>query len=212
MLRRASFLLGCLLLVFIAETTSEHVPFPFITTAPPPKFEVRFRRNVNDEPLWLYKGDDINRAPATGDHPYLPPYIDDVKLDPSTRYARSVDSPSAKRGGGSHSTSSSRGSTGPTHPGYNRRNARSLHTPTIFNSPSPTIPKPYDHIFPGPRLPTYERHARDIQMNPLQKPTHYDITIPGWNPNARVQPWQKIRVRTGRDIHDIDSSEDSIDL
>nr|P85211.1 RecName: Full=Lebocin-like anionic peptide 1 [Galleria mellonella] len=40
-----------------------------------------------DEPLWLYKGDNIERAPTTADHPILPSIIDDVKLDPNRRYA-----------------------------------------------------------------------------------------------------------------------------
>ncbi|CAG9783844.1 unnamed protein product [Diatraea saccharalis] len=218
MLRGTSILLGCVLLVFIAESSSQRItPAVYRRPLPPPSppKTIRARRDINEEPLWLYKGDDINRAPATGDHPYLPPYIDDIKLDPNTRYTRSVDSPSAKRGGGSHSTSSSSRNTGPNHPGYNRRNARSIHTPSPFTVPSPTFPRPTNPFprpeLPGPRpiFPVYARHARDVQLSgPLQKPTHYDITFTGFNPNARVQPWQKVKVRTGRDIHeDIDEDE-----
>ncbi|CAH2073696.1 unnamed protein product, partial [Iphiclides podalirius] len=108
----------------IAEMSCQRIIYP--TYRPPPSRPVIIRtarRAGNDEPLWLYKGDDAPRAPSTGDHPYLPPYIDDIKLDPHTRTARSFDSRSSKHSGGSHSTSSGSRDTGATHPGYNRRNA-----------------------------------------------------------------------------------------
>ncbi|GBP14419.1 Lebocin-4 [Eumeta japonica] len=110
------------------------------TYRPPPSTGpiIRTVRSVND---------------AHVETPTLPPYIDDIRMDPNRRYARSadpdveetqfegeydveqnhksrfvrsLDSPSAKRGGGSHTTSQSSRNTGATHPGYNRRNARSL--------------------------------------------------------------------------------------
>ncbi|XP_063821872.1 lebocin-4-like [Ostrinia nubilalis] len=190
--------LAAVLLAFVAESSAQRFIQPTYRPPPqrPPKI-YRLRRDAG-EPLWLYQGDDVQRAPATGDHPYLPPNIDDIHLDPNTRYARSVDSPSAKRGGGSHSTSSGSRDTGATHPGYNRRNARSIRFDPISPLPSPTFPKPFDPFNPRPVSPTrpfplYARSRRDIQFP--QKPKHHDIVLTGWNPNARVQPWQKIRVR-----------------
>lgn len=53
----------------------------------------RFAREAGDEPQWLYKDDNIDRAPATGDHPFLPQYIDGIKLDPNSRYARDIQNP-----------------------------------------------------------------------------------------------------------------------
>lgn len=196
MFRTTSLLAGVLLVVF-AECSAQFI----LPTYRPPRTTPRIYRVRRDvgEPQWLYKGEDVQRAPATGDHPYLPPHIDDIKLDPDTRYARSVDSPSAKRGGGSHSTSSGSRDTGATHPGYNRRNARSLHIPPThplhFPPPTPTFPRPVNPFNPRPAgKPTLiARAKRDIQFP--QKPKHHDIVLPGWNPNARVQPWQKIRVR-----------------
>ncbi|CAG4989104.1 unnamed protein product [Parnassius apollo] len=112
--------------VIITETSCQRPHIILPTYRPPPQRPIIIRtvREVkNDEPLWLYKGDNIERAPATGDHPYLPPYIDDIRLDPHTRTARSFDSRSSKHSGGSHTTSNGDRGTGPTHPGYNRRNA-----------------------------------------------------------------------------------------
>lgn len=188
-MRRLSCLSLAVLLVVVAECSAQFI----LPTYRPPRTTPRIYRVRRDvgEPQWLYKGDDVQRAPATGDHPYLPPHIDDVKMDPNRRYARSVDSPSAKRGGGSHSTSSSSRDTGATHPGYNRRNARSVHRPVIGPSPFPRPSSPFN---PNPiPKPTIARGKRDIQFP--QKPKHIDIVLPGWNPNAKVQPWQKIRVR-----------------
>ncbi|XP_038215592.1 lebocin-4-like [Zerene cesonia] len=134
------------LAVLLAEVTGQRIILP--TYRPPPKRPVIIR-TVRDtgveEPKWLYEGD-IPRAPATGDHPYLPSYIDDIRLDPNTRVARSLDSPSGKRyGGGSHTSSRGR-DTGATHPGYNRRNARDIKIP---RNPFPTLP-PFN---PRVRLP-----------------------------------------------------------
>lgn len=94
------------------------------TYRPPPKRPIIRRvRDADQEPLWLNKDDNSPRAPASSDHPVLPSYIDDVKLDQHQRYARSVDSPSARRSSGSGTRSTSSHNTGRTHPGYNRRNA-----------------------------------------------------------------------------------------
>ncbi|CAG9585315.1 unnamed protein product [Danaus chrysippus] len=115
------------MLVLVADTLCQRIIHP--TWRPPPRRPVIIRtaRSVsNEEPLWLYKGDDVIRAPPSGDHPVLPSIIDDINLDPNRRYARSVDSPSAKRSGGSHSSPSRNHDTGRTHPGYNRRNARDV--------------------------------------------------------------------------------------
>nr|ACB45566.1 lebocin-like protein [Antheraea pernyi] len=116
--------------LLVVDTTcwSRDLPVIYPTYRPyhtlPPVI-MRAKRSADDEPLWLFKGDDIPRAPATGDHPVLPSIIDDIKLDPNTRYARSLSTPSKYRGG-SHTISNSKQSTGPTHPGYNRRRVRSV--------------------------------------------------------------------------------------
>ncbi|KAJ8705301.1 hypothetical protein PYW07_011128 [Mythimna separata] len=138
--------LSVLAVFLIAESTCQTYKPP--PTKPP---TWRFRREAGDEPLWLYQGDNIERAPSTADHPSLPSIIDDVKLDPNTRTARSLSTPRASRGGGSRPTSSR--DTGPTHPGYNRRNARSLPRLRLpgHKSPLPTTP-PFN---PRPRYPIY---------------------------------------------------------
>ncbi|KPI91575.1 Lebocin-1/2 [Papilio xuthus] len=158
------------------------------TYRPPPQRPViRTARQVNDEPLWLYRGDDVIKAPSTGEHPYLPPYIDDIKLDPNIRVARSFDSRSSKHSGGSHSTSSGSRDTGATHPGYNRRNARSIQTPPLFPTLSPTRP----HY-----VPIYVRSPRDIQFQGFKKPTYHDVVIPNWNPNVKTDPRQILRIKS----------------
>ncbi|XP_045782581.1 uncharacterized protein LOC123879087 [Maniola jurtina] len=112
-----------LLLVCIDYALSQR--FIRLTYRPPPRrYIIRRVRDVSDqEPLWLNQDSNHPRAPTSGDNPVLPPYIDDVKVYPNRRYARSVDSPSARRSRGSSSKSSRSHDTGRTHPGYNRRNA-----------------------------------------------------------------------------------------
>nr|WJG69178.1 lebocin 2 [Dioryctria sylvestrella] len=188
------FVLGVFLVV---ESSCQRFIQP--TFKPPPQRPViirRLRAAGDDEPQWLYKGDNIDRAPSTADHPFLPRIIDDVKLDPNRRYARSVDSPSAKRGGGSHSTSSGSRNTGATHPGYNRRNARDIKhiIPEHYTLP-PFFPKPQDPLIdPRPLTPIYanRRVARDIQFPGMKKPSHRDVIIPNWNPNVRTNPWERL--------------------
>lgn len=190
-------LLGAILIV---EASCQRYILP---TYRPPRTSrpiIRTVRETNDEPLWLYKGDDVQRAPATGDHPYLPRVIDDVHLDQNKRYARSVDSPSAKRGGGSHRTSSSSRNTGSTHPGYNRRNARSTDCCDNRDSIRPHQPSPFNPFGPAPhdnsRGNINDRKIRDISLQQaLKKPSHHDVIIPNWNPNARIKPWQTIGVK-----------------
>ncbi|KAJ2952667.1 hypothetical protein O0L34_g7005 [Tuta absoluta] len=167
-------------------------------------------REANDEPLWLWQGEDIERAPSTADHPILPSVIDDVQLDPHRRYARSRDSPSAKSYSGGRSSSGNRGDTGPTHPGNNRRNARSIRH-SSFDDPwpqpwRPRVPKPYDPFNPRPGRPSgpypiYARSTRDIQFPGMKKPSHRDVIIPNWNPNVRTNPWNSLgRRRNTRSI------------
>ncbi|CAH2086327.1 unnamed protein product [Euphydryas editha] len=138
-------LIALVLAIFVVDTFCQRIIYP---TYRPPVTRRPIIRTVRDtgdrEPLWLYQGD-LPRAPTSGDHPVLPTYIDDIKLDPNTRYARSVDSPSAKRSGGSQRTSSGSRDTGATHPGYNRRNTRSIR---------PSAPRPGPrNPFPQPRRP-----------------------------------------------------------
>ncbi|XP_013188814.2 lebocin-4-like [Amyelois transitella] len=195
MLKLVLFVLGVFL---VAESSCQRFVQP--TFRPPPRKPILIRKvraASDDEPLWLYKGDNIDRAPSSADHPFLPQFTDDVKLDPNRRYARSLDSPSAKRGGGSHSTSSGSRDTGATHPGHNRRNARSIRLPEQFTLP-PFFPKPPRPITDTKPFPIYARVTRDIQLPGVRKPSHRDVIIPNWNPNVRTNPWQRFGVSKNR--------------
>ncbi|KAI5636321.1 hypothetical protein NE865_10987 [Phthorimaea operculella] len=177
---------------------------PTFRPSPHRPMVMRTVREANDEPQWLWQGEDVQRAPSTADHPFLPSDIDDVKLDPHRRYARSKDSPSAKGYGGGRSSSGNRGDTGPTHPGHNRRNARSIRR-SSFDDPwpqpwRPRVPKPYDPFNPRPGhprrpLPIYARSTRDIQFPGIKKPSHRDVIIPNWNPHVRTNPWNSLGGR-----------------
>ncbi|XP_039747043.1 lebocin-4-like [Pararge aegeria] len=81
------------LAVYVDYALSQRFILP--TYRPPPRRPVLRRiRDVGDqEPLWLNEDNNIPRAPATGDHPVLPSYIDDMKLDPNRRYVRDVSYP-----------------------------------------------------------------------------------------------------------------------
>lgn len=82
------------LLFLIEESTCQRPHIIYPTYRPPPQRPppIRTVREARDDkPMWIYQGDNIPRAPASGDHPFLPSYIDDVKQDPNRRYARSVD-------------------------------------------------------------------------------------------------------------------------
>ncbi|XP_022835941.1 lebocin-4-like [Spodoptera litura] len=140
--------LSVLAVFLIAESACQLIIRPTYRPPPPPRRPVimRARRDAGDEPLWLYQGD-VPKAPSSADHPVLPSIIDDVRMDPNRRTARSLSTPSHVSHGGGSRRSSSR-DTGPTHPGYNRRNARSLHLPD-YKFPLPTLP-PFN---PRPRYP-----------------------------------------------------------
>lgn len=189
-------LLGAILIV---EASCQHYILP---TYRPPKTRTPIIRTVRETNDVKYKGDDVHEVPASI-HPAVPSVIEDSRLlDQNKRYARSLDSPSAKRGGGSHKTTSGSRNTGPTHPGYNRRNARSadLSRSNIGDSVWPPQPSPYNPYGPGPRdnsrNPNNDRKVRDISLQEaFKKPTHRDVIIPNWNPNARIKPWQTIGVR-----------------
>ncbi|XP_049866657.1 lebocin-4-like [Pectinophora gossypiella] len=197
------------------RTPTKYYPTIIQPTYRPPVTRGPIIRTVrearDDEPLWLWNGDDIDRAPATGDHPVLPSVIDDINLDSNTRHVRSVDSPSARRHGG-HSSSSGSRDTGATHPGYNRRNARSI-APLDFDPFRPTMPKPYNPFRPRPGhprgpYPIYARTVRDLHIPGLKKPSHRDVIIPNWNPNVRTQPWQRIGgARKSRSVDQFDEEE-----
>lgn len=145
-------LLGVFAAVLVCETSCQFI-FPTYRPPPTPRQPVIMRaRRSNDEPQWLIQGDDFPKAPATGDHPFLPKYIDDIKLDPNTRVARSLSTPRASRGSGIRQSSSH--DTGPTHPGYNRRNARSLP-----KMPLPRLP-PFNPRAPAPKHPWDTKPAR----------------------------------------------------
>ncbi|CAH0721751.1 unnamed protein product, partial [Brenthis ino] len=147
------------------DTFGQRIIHP--TYRPPPRKPIIIRtvRDTGDqEPLWLNQGE-IPKAPSSADHPVLPTYIDDVKLDPNRRYVRSVDSPSARRSGGSHSSSRGNHDTGATHPGYNRRNARDTgnQEPLWLNQGDiPKAPSSADH----PVLPTY---IDDVRLDPNRR-------------------------------------------
>lgn len=135
-----------LLAVFLAEVNGQRFILP--TYRPPPRRPVIIRTvrdTEREQPKWLYQGD-IPRAPATGDHPVLPQYIDDVKLDPNRRYARSLDSPSAKRYG--RSADMTPRDTEATADFSHEREARDIRMPY---DPMPTLPRPYDPFNPNPR-------------------------------------------------------------
>lgn len=99
-----------------------------------PGYNRRNSRDINDEPLWLYKGDDVIRAPPSGEHPKIPTYIDDIRFDPNRRYARSLS-------GDFYDPS----------------------RPWKPHFPSPTFPKPVNPFFPDRKMPIYVRNRRDFQ-------------------------------------------------
>ncbi|KAI5632614.1 hypothetical protein NE865_14664 [Phthorimaea operculella] len=195
---------------FVADAAGQRYIQPTFRPPRPPLIQPTFRlsphrpvimRTVREahEPQWLWKGD-VQRAPSTADHPFLPSDIDDVKLDPHRRYARSKDSPSAKGYGGGRSSSGNRGDTGPTHPGHNRRNARSIRQSSFGDPKHPRLPKCFDHVNPQPGrpsrpFPVFTRSIRDIQFPGMKKPSHRDVIIPNWNPHVRTDPWDSLGGR-----------------
>ncbi|KAJ0180612.1 hypothetical protein K1T71_004016 [Dendrolimus kikuchii] len=154
---RITSLFATALVLFIGECSCQHIIYP--TYRPPPQrpFVIRTARDTGrGEPQWLFQGDNIPKAPTAGEHPVLPSIIDDVKLNTDRRYARSLSTPSVSRGArGGHTPTGSR-DTGPTHPGYNRRNARDLGAFQWPSLPtSPTLPPLYvNHL---------DREARSVE-------------------------------------------------
>ncbi|KAH9629563.1 hypothetical protein HF086_008607 [Spodoptera exigua] len=147
-MRKIVLVFSVLAVFLIAESSCQKFirptyrpPRPRYTVGPVRPKLVRLRRDA-DEPLWLNQGD-IPRAPSSADHPVLPSVIDDIKLDPNTRTARSLGTPSHVSHGGGSRRSSSR-DTGATHPGYNRRNARSIKrfSHRIIPTTPPFNPRP----------------------------------------------------------------------
>ncbi|KAH9629562.1 hypothetical protein HF086_008606 [Spodoptera exigua] len=150
--------LSVLAVFMVAESSCQRIIYPTYRPPPPKRPVIMRARRDADEPLWLYQGD-IPRAPSSADHPVLPSIIDDIKLDPNRRTARSLGTPSHVSHGGGSRRSSSR-DTGATHPGYNRRNARSLHLPD-YKFPLPTLP-PFN---PRPtRYPWDDNHRNPIYV------------------------------------------------
>ncbi|XP_075987163.1 lebocin-4-like [Anticarsia gemmatalis] len=150
-------ILSVLAVFFICESSCQRFIQPTWRPPPQPRYPIlqRARRGADDQPLWLYQGD-VPKAPSTGDHPFLPQYIDDIKLDPHTRVARSYGTKSVSRG--SNSRPSSSRDTGPTHPGYNRRNARAIPVQPIW----PTLP-PFNPRLPDPRRP-WDSNPRPVPI------------------------------------------------
>lgn len=109
----------------------------------------RARRAVEDETHTLQKEHDIDQGRSWGDDVYA----GDVEFNPYIRTVRSLSTPSVSRGSGSRQSSSR--DTGATHPGYNRRNARSIRLPGN-DFPLPTLP-PFN---PRPNYPWEERPGR----------------------------------------------------
>ncbi|XP_061712383.1 uncharacterized protein LOC133521439 [Cydia pomonella] len=201
---KVSLLLGVILVAFVAESACQRFIQP---TYRPPRQRKPIIRRVREVGELTSLADDV---------PYL---LDEVEL--LERTARSLDSPSAKRGGGSHSPSSGSRDTGATHPGYNRRNARSLDSVDRRNAreirlpghlnplrPKPLYPRPSVPA-PVPRIPIYARTARDIQIPGIRKPTHRDVIIPNWNPNVKTNPWDRLR---GRHVRSIDITKLNNDI
>ncbi|XP_073943486.1 uncharacterized protein [Choristoneura fumiferana] len=223
---------------FIQPTYRPHVQKPRIilpTYRPPPRGKItRYVREVSDltpelkedandllsshdQELQLNRPErslDSPSAKRGGGHSTSSGTRDTGPTHPgyNRRNARSVDSPSARRGGGGPRTSSGSRNTGPTHPGYNRRNAREIRLPGHLNPlrPKPLYPRPTIPA-PVPRIPILARTARDIQISGLpKKPTYRDVIIPNWNPNARTNAWNRIGGRHGRSLDFIEDGIESV--
>nr|O15946.1 RecName: Full=Lebocin-4; Short=Leb 4; Flags: Precursor [Bombyx mori]BAA22884.1 lebocin 4 [Bombyx mori] len=162
------------LVLFFAQASCQRFIQP--TYRPPPTRRpiIRTARQAGQEPLWLYQGDNIPRAPSTADHPILPSKIDDVKLDPNRRYVRSVTNPENNEASieSSHHTVD----IGLDRPIESHRNTRDLR---FWNPreklPLPTLPpfnpKPI-YIDMGNR---YRRHASDDQEELRHHNEHFLI-------------------------------------
>lgn len=151
-------ILGAFAVFFVATAYSQRLPIIYPTYRPPPQppsYPIRIAREAGVESL-RFNGDDELTQLTTEDRPSLL----SVDMDP-IRHVRSLSTPSSGRRSGSSSSKGSTGhDTGPTHPGYNRRNTRSVTFPTLlppfnprpkpWNPPSFPIPMPQ-----RPRFPIY---------------------------------------------------------
>ncbi|XP_063379062.1 uncharacterized protein LOC134665935 [Cydia fagiglandana] len=227
---KITVVLGALLIVFVVESTSQRIILPtyrplYRPTLKPiiPNIILPIYRPPRRDPnLLRYARAADDTTPSETVIPNLAS-LHNVKssdsIVPDThqqqyreishRSARSVDSPDAKRGGGSPKTSGSR-DNGPPHPDYNRRNARDIKLPGLLNThqPKSIFPRP---SIPGPvtRTPILARTARDIQIPEIKKPTHRDVIIPNWNPHVKSNPWDSLGGRRHR--RSLDVTEEIID-
>lgn len=181
--------------VLIVKASCQHYILP---TYRPPRTQTPIIRTVRD----THHVSDVQLDPTSVHSIFAdsPSVMEDSGYYQNQRNVRSVDSPSAKRGGGSSRTSSGSRDTGPTHPGHNRRNARSIKSIPLAGRVWPPQPSPYnplDENFQGDRQnPFNHRTVRGISyQDAFKKPTDRDVIIPNWNPNARTKPWQAIGVR-----------------
>ncbi|XP_063621426.1 uncharacterized protein LOC134793706 [Cydia splendana] len=221
---KITVVLGALLIVFVVGSTSQRIILP--TYRPPHRVHIilptyQLPRSGPNLLRYARAADDI--APSETVIPNLaslhnvkssdtivPDTHQQQYLEISQRSARSVDSPDAKRGGGSPKTSPGSSDNGPTHPGYNRRNARDIKLPGLLNThqPKSIFPRP---SIPGPvtRIPILARTASDIQIPGIKKPTHRDVIIPNWNPHVKSNPWDSLGGRRHR--RSLDVTEDIMD-
>ncbi|XP_026733457.1 lebocin-1/2-like [Trichoplusia ni] len=134
----------CVLSAFlIAEATCQRIILPTYRPPPAPR-----------RPVIMRARRELQLQPVHGEETY-PGFEEVSEVDHhGERVERSLGTPSRSRGGGSSRPSSSR-DTGPTHPGYNRRNARSLPSLRLpgRNFPIPPTTPPF---VPKPRrFPIY---------------------------------------------------------
>lgn len=213
---KITVVLGALLIAFVVGSTSQRIILPTFRPPHRPTFKPIIPNSILPTYRPPRRGPNLLRYARAADD--IPPSetnipnlasIHNVQFSDSTipdthqeyqeisqRSARSVDSPDAKRGGGSPRTSTGSRDNGPTHPGHNRRNARDIKNPGLMNTHQP---KP---IFPRPsipesvtRTPILARTAREIQIPGIKKPTHRDVIIPNWNPNVKSNPWDSLGGR-----------------
>lgn len=118
---RPILILGTFAVFFVVATYSQvRIIRPIYRPPRRPRYHIlRIAREARD-PIRLFKDDNVNQL--TSERPLI---YDDIKMDPSKRYVRSLSTPGHGRASGSSSSKGSRGhDTGATHPGYNRRSAR----------------------------------------------------------------------------------------
>lgn len=112
----------------VEESSCQRYIQPTFKPAPRRPIIIRKLRETGDGPVWLYKGDNIFRAPATSNYPILASIIDYIKLHPNRRYTRSI------------------------HPESHHREVRSLSRNT-FPTIKDLFPYPIPPFNPKPVLP-----------------------------------------------------------